>query len=653
MVKAGHSVASAIAASLHNAHPNEKRYADGGTVPLEGNATLADALSPEQLANYKAMSYELPSQSSGASSTLPDYNELMSKPYAQDIVNQNAMPRPSTAEQAAEVLAPKELPAVIGERGLAPLAGQGTAEAAAEASSNLPAVIPEASSNLPAVIPEASSNLPAVLPEAASAASEGSIMRAAGALASKLGLPLTVAYEMLKSTPGAPEGDPDESKAKDAATKRSRDIKMDAVDASSLPPPVGLGASPSLFDMVSDKYKDLTPGMESGDSEVTSKQAATPVAHSTSAPAQSPAAPTSVNPVLAKYLQDRQELENAQQVSNKNRLIAGLSGAGGMLASSTYASNKPFEAGAFKQLDENANVPAENVVASQAAGAKSLQTQQEMMKAQATQEADDPNSALSKQMRGVYGPIFQRTGLPSEVLNGMSASEIKEYAQNPLEFISKEKATEASKQLQLEMMKARLGVGIDKTTAQHLMNAQTQSNNEAKKANEGVATAESALANLDLAKQNPVAWSAVPIQMARGMVNGQRINQAELSKLGGNQGGVMQKLEQIGKDAASGTISADNYNYFKQVAQALKNSATSERDAIVLRHAKQYSQLSGEPVDSAYQKISGVPMPSAPSAGRSPSSEGTINVIAPDGSTRAIPASKLQSALDAGGKLAQ
>jgi hypothetical protein len=227
----------------------------------------------------------------------------------------------------------------------------------------------------------------------------------------------------------------------------------------------------------------------------------------------------------------------------------------------------------------------------------------------------------------------------------MSANDIKAYAANPIDFMAKLKSAEAQKAMALAMMQQKVGTAQANKDTAVLKGYQDQTNSESKKANEAVAAADEALNGIDMAKTNPVAWSAVPIQVARGMVHGQRINQAELSKLGGSQGSVINRLNQIGQQAATGTVTDANAAYFKQVAQAMKNSAVAERDSIVTRHAKQYAQNSGNSVEDAYQKLTGTEMPkqtAVPAAANAASD--MVRVISPQGVTGTLPRSKLAEA---------
>lgn len=620
-------------------------YAAGGDVAPEGNAQLADAIPPEQLQNLKAMRYELPSQTTPQSSPLPEYSDVFGKPAAQDIVNRFRSAPPITAEQSAEVLAPKELPAVNGPRGMTALTPE-VLPPEAPPMRGAAAMFP--GETMPAPY---TGGLPAATGPLAAASMMGGEL-AAPALAG-VGLGNAAVKGLDSLTDGKYSdivGAPGAWLGKKVYGGEDETPEWSGTTGHSDRP--GTPNGPSLFDMVSAKYQDKTPEMTSAEAE------APTVTKGTRAPAagddgaddadqkKNAAVKTpSVNPIVARYLKDREDMKTAQDKANTNQAIAGISRAGGLAASSTYGATRGLDEGTFKELDANANRPVAALQATQEAGKKSLDEQQHMMKAQAEQEASDPNSPLAKQLRQVYGPIFKKAGLPTNSLDTMSAADIKAYAQNPLEFIEKEKVLESNKQLQLEVLKSRMATEQNNKNVGHLQTAQTGFNHDATKANQAMQAADDALANIQLAKSNPVAYSGTAIQMARAMAGGQRINKQELDRMGGSQA-VMDRLGQVAKEMQSGTLSDKNAQFFTEVAQSMKKAAMDDVHGIAKRHAQQYSQLSGEPLETAYQKISGTPMPqaAAPSPQGAPTGD-AVQVKDPAGKIRWIPKDQVKAAL--------
>lgn len=620
--------------------------ASGGEMSDADLATLKDMFGPNSPALNDALT--------GPEARQAALQETLGKAVAQDTVNQATTPGMSQAAYDALFGAEKGIVPTGSDAGAqlvgAPYGGQPALTGASGAD------IAAEGANLPAVqggMPAVQSSLPAVqgrgaLQAAAGGAGDDAIEttgrvlgeEAAPAAARGLGLPLAVAYEALKSTPAnagedalmkdrlqkwaADTGNPIPSLAQDKNSPSSPAAGTDKAPET-YGPPSGTGKpgdanGPSLFDMVSGAYKAKSPAITAPASAVlgtrspaTAASSSTLVQPTTDTPAPV-TAPTTGNPLLTKYLQDRQDMKAALDQANTNRLTAGLAGALGQIGASTYASNRPVNEAAFKQLQENASAPVTAQQTMQAAGMKGIEEQAALMKASAEQEAQNPNSPTAAALRKIYAPILAKNGLPTDVMNSMGAADIKAYAQNPTEFAMKMKEMEIQKQLALEMQRTRLQNAQDQHDFMHLQTQQNAMNHEAQKPNEAIAAADNALKTIDMAGSNPIAWSATPMAMARQIAGGQRINKQEIEGMQGSKA-IADHLMQIGQQASEGTITPANQRFFTAVAQSMKDAAQDDVNNIYMRHVKQYAVNAKKPLKDAYESVVGVPMPQPVSAG--------------------------------------
>lgn len=554
--------------------PTPKAYADGGDVVLPDvppmSTSVSEALPPDQLQKLLEVRDQLPQQPGGP--LLPD--------WAADAAAKERLPVPTQSEAGFRM---------IGE----PTGGS-------------VATVPEETGLVRrAAMPEVIDTTGRTVGEEAAP----SLLGAAGELASKAALPLTAAYEFLKSTP-AGTGEDD----------LMRDRQAKAAAAAGGKP--GDATGPSLFDMVSDKYKELTPQMTAPAPAAPARGTSGQVADSSPVSAPAPTSTTpAMNPLLAKYLQDRVDMKGAVEKANTNRLIAGISGAAGQLAASTYGATKPVDEAGFKALEDNASAPVTALQTVQGAGMKGIQEQQALMTAEQAQEASDPNSELSKRTQLIYGPILSKLGMPPQNLAGMSATDIKSELQQPMDTAAKIKQVEAQQATNRETALARIAAAGGTAMMGKLQTAQNQMNAEGKKSQEGLAAADSLIANLDDAKTNPISFAGTQIGAARTLVQGQRLNTQELDAMGGSKEAIIDKLNQIQRQAISGTITADNYSWYKQFANTMRKAAQDENNDIQLRHVKQWAQAAHKPLSDAYLDMTGNPLSTqhtAPTNGPAP-----------------------------------
>jgi hypothetical protein len=362
MAKAGHPVAQAVAAALRMKDESKKyKYAEGGDVAPQalsmddtGNAhiiqpTGVPSPTPAML-NEKTMKYEQPQPpapqfaqggevqhfDNGGGAALPDSSSASPDPMDQILGNSSSASHADTASIAEQA----GLPAVLEE--IKSKGGSGAISALGNA------LVSSAEAAEPTPTPT-SSSLPFPLPNG--------------------GLTGPALESYIKSNPGPVATTGVNPSANNATPEAKADDEEEDKGTTQAP-----SAAPSKVAPTS-----------SSEEEVPAKVA--------------PTTQSSVNPLLVKYLQDREDMKNAQSQSEKMRLNANLARMGALLASSAYGSTRPVEEAGLKSLDEQANIPVQNQQNIQAAGMKGIQEQQAMMAAQSTQDASNPDSSKSRAFR--------------------------------------------------------------------------------------------------------------------------------------------------------------------------------------------------------------------------------------------------------------
>ncbi len=132
-----------------------------------------------------------------------------------------------------------------------------------------------------------------------------------------------------------------------------------------------------------------------------------------------PAQASPVNPAVAQYLQNKQDMAAAQQKANYNQLLAGLAGAGSTFAHAGTGNTAPVNSAAISALNENAQAPVIQQQAQQAA------------------QAQDPNSPQAQALRQVYAPLMKRAGIDPSAMASMGPTQMA-AAQQALETASKQ-----------------------------------------------------------------------------------------------------------------------------------------------------------------------------------------------------------------------
>lgn len=473
----------AAAAASDAYYNNYKPFANGGTVPAYADG--GDTVSPEDLATLQDM---FGKNSSSLNDALRD-----SRAEALDSVfppgsNVQDYLHPSLSGKSAAESAETLLPDTGADKALVPTGSDAGSTLVGDPYGGQPAVVPEAKGLTPvadaASEAAADANLPAVrggLPAAAGGGGDdfiettgrvlgdatgegGSLL---GGLASKAATPFTALYELLKSTP-ANEGEDEVMTARRAAA--GEPVVPTASGTDAVPPPSNPLTGPTITPEQmaanaqqpdSDSSRAVSPAMDYIKRKLANAAMPSAAAAETQpASAQQPA----MNPLLAKYLQDRKDMAAAQDAAAQNHMTAGLAGALSQIGSGTYGSNKPVNEAAIQALQQNAEAPVQRQAAIQQAGQNAIKEQTSLLQAQQLQEATDPNSQMSKDVRAIYAPILQKGGYNASALNGMGAGDIKAYADKIIEHSDNLQMHRDQIAAQLEMRKLQIEAMAGKTS---------------------------------------------------------------------------------------------------------------------------------------------------------------------------------------------
>lgn len=147
------------------------------------------------------------------------------------------------------------------------------------------------------------------------------------------------------------------------------------------------------------------------------------------------ASPAPLNPAVAAYLQNKQDLAAAQKKASTDQLLAGLARAGGTLAHSTYGNTTPMNEAPYDAMDAAANSPVQNVLTAQKSAAQEVGTQSAIQAAGKQTERDDPSSVPSQ----VFQQLVKKTWpgkFTDEQLSNIAASDA-DLISKPLELDEK------------------------------------------------------------------------------------------------------------------------------------------------------------------------------------------------------------------------
>lgn len=140
-----------------------------------------------------------------------------------------------------------------------------------------------------------------------------------------------------------------------------------------------------------------------------------------------------VNPVLAKYLQDKQALQGAQQEVKDNELITGLARAGASLSAGLAHSNKAVDESPYQAMAQADQAPVKNILDAQKAEAADLENQQRLTTAQKQSADQMPNSPASLAKKALIQKLYPGK-FSDEDLADLSAADIGDAVMKPLEL---------------------------------------------------------------------------------------------------------------------------------------------------------------------------------------------------------------------------
>lgn len=385
------------------------------------------------------------------------------------------------------------------------------------------------------------------------------------------------------------------------------------------------------------------------------------------------------NPQVKEYLKQKygfgSELDDAalkasQEQAARNRNLA-MIGRGLDQIGAGFARRAP-DSKFWDQRDKDANIPVENLLARRSGIIQNQALTKDQLSNASAQDAlqtqlanSDSTSPESKAAQAVYLPILQKAGLDTSILNNASVDTIKQVLQQPLEFADKQKQQELvaqsnadNKRLQMEANNLQRQFnnqfkqqGFSDRQLQQTQNTLNKDPQivQASKANDSI---NSSLDTLELAKTNPIAFKANSLDLAKSVLAGAgKLNQTEINQFAGGSAAFQDRLKQIYDQAASGTISPENYDYSKQLLQHLQdknNQVISQRQQAI---GGQLSSRNGADVDTNVQKITG--KQSTPSQAAAPQLQSqpaptaqsdTVQIVTSDGQHLSLPKANLAAA---------
>lgn len=204
----------------------------------------------------------------------------------------------------------------------------------------------------------------------------------------------------------------DSSDSEDSVpTSAAAPLQVDPVDNTGTPiPMVGrlmtrlpTSTPPPDDSQSTDSMDDDSDDDDSDDSDDSDDGSSTPSAGS---------ATPSINPVLAAYLQNKQQMQQAQDQSRQNQMASGLSAALAQIGHGISRAPGTADLSAINEGAKNDDAPVKNLAAQQASGVQAMQSQ-------AALDQNDPNSAASvaarkalltvaPKLKDIYGDSFDQ-----------------------------------------------------------------------------------------------------------------------------------------------------------------------------------------------------------------------------------------------------
>lgn len=350
---------------------------------------------------------------------------------------------------------------------------------------------------------------------------------------------------------------------------------------------------------------------------------------STPTPVPPQAAP-SVNPLVSQYLS---KLKSAQAETKSNRFATGMTSALVQLGHAFSHATNPVDLSAVNEMSKSDDAPVKDLL-------QQHETARDAAKDAKNINDEDPNSPTANRLRQIYAPMFQKSGLDPASLDGLSANDIKAYAQNPLEFQYKQQSLAANKQASIDANRDKFALAkadqaskqensaYDHTNAQLLS---MRGDSEATKASGRLGNIKTAQALID---QYPN-----PDDMPPAQVNLLMDELGQLATGGSPSEGVLHQLapNTLAMQASAfknkimnGTSGANAGAFIKEAGKYVKDQATTQQQILNDRNSRviDSSRISPESKASLRQIHNRASMypdaPATPSApGAQPSSKPT------------------------------
>lgn len=271
----------------------------------------------------------------------------------------------------------------------------------------------------------------------------------------------------------------------------------------------------------------------------------------------------------------------------------------------------------------------------------------------AEKEKEDAGSGLSQGFRD-FIKSTTGTAIPSN-MSATQAAKIMPYA------FQKYEKTEAAKQHHedlaykynelkaLQKMKGDEKSGSDQDKS--IVNAQKMLDSQTKKVTDTSSAVNAAKDVLAEATTNPTAANALSTHMARIASGGQRINTVEMAAFGGSKA-LSDKVQQIIKTGASGTITSENAKFAQQYLDAIDRANQESYRQISEPIIQRTIKNSKKPLEykDAYERITGKFLPETTGPQATSLQTDTVSVISPTGQKGTIPKANLEKALAKGYK---
>lgn len=310
---------------------------------------------------------------------------------------------------------------------------------------------------------------------------------------------------------------------------------------------------------------------------------------SAASPTPAPAVtPPPVNPMIAAYLQNKQDLADAQKKASMNQLIAGLARAGGTAAASTYGNTGGVNNGEFDALDQAAQAPVNAVLAQQKSEAQDIANQSNIQSAQRAQAAADPKSVQSLIARRLFEQNHPELSEDQkDDLQGASADDLSGSDKYD-EVMSKIKSTQQTRQDSLDA-KSEV-VDQKRSDSQDKAYTAMRKDLESFRGNQSVQQAAVAIQNtnkaLALTESEPTSQNLALLadEMGKVAMNGVPSESGQLALMPNN---LSTKIAEMKSFLLSKPSSADvseylknNQDYLKQVASISQAAVNSYRSNI-------------------------------------------------------------------------